>query len=335
VGALALCALLLTALRHPTKLKNFKNFVGRFVGRVRGKKVNLRKKTKMLVRIGSLALALAPAGAFLAPHSRPGVIGAGSPALRHAAPPHRSISSPVHRPRPARGAGAGAAMQAEGIVLAAGVVDAVQAQLSALTLDDIAGGLFAISLFPYLGFLYHLGRPENKTPELGLFGFKFLLAFVAASIPAAIAAKVLYGAQLADVDYLHGGAESFLALTNLFIVLGFRRAVAGSPVQDSQTHFVYCVYTAKYTRALTFDNVNVCQGYKDPPVQEMLSSPVATAGALAGALFLVAQGLPGDMLALAGAHAEPANALSFPTYTSLEKSREPLAPCMPSKKGGS
>ena len=88
----------------------------------------------------------------------------------------------------------------------AGVVDAVQAQVAALTLDDIAGGLFAISLFPYLGFLYHLGRPENKTPELGLFGFKFLLVFVGASIPAAIAAKVLYGAQLADVDYLHGGA---------------------------------------------------------------------------------------------------------------------------------
>jgi len=234
-------------------------------------------------RIGSLALALGPAGAFLAPHSRPGVIGAGSPALRHALAPHHSISLPVHRPRPAR-LGAGAAMQAEGIVLAAGVVDAVQAQLSALTLDDIAGGLFAVSLFPYLGFLYHLGRPENKTPELGLFGFKFLLAFVAASIPAAIAAKVLYGAQLADVDYLHGGAESFLALTNLFIVLGFRRAVAGTP------------------------------GYKDPPVQEMLSSPVATAGALAGALFLAAQGLPGSMLALAGAHAEPANALSFPTW---------------------
>ena len=74
--------------------------------------------------------------------------------------------------------------------------------------------------------------------------------------------------------------------------------------------------------------LNVCQGYKDPPVQEMLSSPVATAGALAGALFLAAQGLSGDMLALAGAHAEPANALSFPTYTSLEKSRDPLAPCM-------
>ena len=166
----------------------------------------------------------------------------------------------------------------------AGVVDSLQAQVAALTLDDIAGGLFAVSLFPYLGFLYHLGKEENKTPELGLFGFKFLLAFVAASIPAAIAAKVLYGAQLADVDYLHGGAESFLALTNLFIVLGFRRAVAGAP------------------------------GYKDAPMSELLSSPLATAGALAGTLFLATQGLPGDMLALGSAHAEPANALSFPTW---------------------
>ncbi|EKX31646.1 hypothetical protein GUITHDRAFT_41170, partial [Guillardia theta CCMP2712] len=94
-----------------------------------------------------------------------------------------------------------------------------------LTLDDIAGGLFAFSLFPYLGFLYHLGRPENKTPEMGLFGFKFLLAFVGVSIPAAIAAKTMYSAQLADVDWLHGGAESFLTITNLLIVLGFRRAI--------------------------------------------------------------------------------------------------------------
>ena len=168
-------------------------------------------------------------------------------------------------------------MQAMPVVELAGAIDAVQAQVAALTMDDVAGGLFAFSLFPYLGFLYHLGQPENNTPKLGLFGFKFLLAFVAVSIPAAIAAKVLYGAQLADVDFLHGGAESFLALTNLFIVLGFRRAVAGTP------------------------------GYKDAPVSELLSSPLATVGALVGTLVLMAQGLP------AFVHPEPANALSFPT----------------------
>ena len=162
-----------------------------------------------------------------------------------------------------------------------GVVDVVQSQVAALTLDDIAGGLFAFSLFPYLGFLYHLGKPETKTPELGLFGFKFLLAFVAVSIPAAIAAKVMYGAQLADVDWLHGGAESFLAITNYFIVVGFRRAVQGGT-----------------------------PGFKDAPMIELLSGPIATASALAGTLYLMAQGLP----ALGSAHAEPANALSFPTW---------------------
>ncbi|KAJ1491081.1 hypothetical protein T484DRAFT_1613339 [Baffinella frigidus] len=97
-----------------------------------------------------------------------------------------------------------------------------------VSIDDVAGGLFAASLFPYLAFLYYLDRAESKTPALGLFGFKFLLVFVVATIPAAIAAKMMYGAQLADVDWLHGSAESFLTLTNLLIVLGFRRAVAGA-----------------------------------------------------------------------------------------------------------
>ena len=81
-----------------------------------------------------------------------------------------------------------------------------------------------------------------------LFGWYFLLAFVAVSIPAGIygklmqagalagcavpmlrtasvqcmmtispAAKVHYGETLANVDWLHGGAELLLTCTNLFI----------------------------------------------------------------------------------------------------------------------
>lgn len=38
-------------------------------------------------------------------------------------------------------------------------------------------------------------------------------------------AKVHYGTSLSNVDWLHGGAESLLTLTNLFIVLGLRRAL--------------------------------------------------------------------------------------------------------------
>ncbi|MCO5562182.1 hypothetical protein L7F22_015808 [Adiantum nelumboides] len=46
--------------------------------------------------------------------------------------------------------------------------------------QSLASQLFAASLFPYLGFLYHLTR-SNSSPKLTLFGFYFLLAFVAAT----------------------------------------------------------------------------------------------------------------------------------------------------------
>lgn len=38
-------------------------------------------------------------------------------------------------------------------------------------------------------------------------------------------AKVHYGTSLSNVDWLHGGAESLLTLTNLFIVIGLRQAL--------------------------------------------------------------------------------------------------------------
>jgi len=37
---------------------------------------------------------------------------------------------------------------------------------------------------------------------------------------------------LSNVDWLHGGAESLLALTNLFIVLGLRQALRKSQDDD-------------------------------------------------------------------------------------------------------
>lgn len=39
------------------------------------------------------------------------------------------------------------------------------------------------------------------------------------------AAKKVYGTSLANVDFLHGWAESLLTLTNLFIVLGLRNGI--------------------------------------------------------------------------------------------------------------
>lgn len=88
----------------------------------------------------------------------------------------------------------------------------------------IAPQLFAASLFPYLGFLYHLTR-SGKAPRLMLVGFYFLLLFVGATIPAGIYAKTVYHTSLANVDWLHGSAESLLTITNLLIVLGLRQAI--------------------------------------------------------------------------------------------------------------
>lgn len=84
--------------------------------------------------------------------------------------------------------------------------------------------LFALSLFPYLGFLWFLTRSQ-QVPRLALYGFYGTLVFVAITIPAGIYAKVHYGEALANVDWLHGGAEVFLTLANILIVLGFRQAV--------------------------------------------------------------------------------------------------------------
>lgn len=84
--------------------------------------------------------------------------------------------------------------------------------------------LFAVSLFPYLGFLWFLTR-SGQVPKLALIGFYMTLVFVAVTIPAGIYAKVQYNADLANVDWLHGGAEFFLTLANILVVLGFRQAL--------------------------------------------------------------------------------------------------------------
>ncbi|KAJ4806725.1 1-acyl-sn-glycerol-3-phosphate acyltransferase [Rhynchospora pubera] len=100
--------------------------------------------------------------------------------------------------------------------------------------QSIASQLFAVSLFPYLGFLYFLTKSKTA-PKLTLFGFYFLLAFVGATIPAGIYAKLHYGTSLSNVDWLHGSAESLLTLTNLFIVLGLREALRKLKVGSKKT----------------------------------------------------------------------------------------------------
>lgn len=91
--------------------------------------------------------------------------------------------------------------------------------------------LFAVSLFPYLGFLWFITR-SGKMPRLALIGFYGTLVFVAVTIPTGIYALKVYHQSLANVDLLHGGAEVFLTLSNILIVLGFRQALRRSTEEE-------------------------------------------------------------------------------------------------------
>ncbi|MGQ9836566.1 MAG: DUF3593 domain-containing protein [Cyanobacteriota bacterium] len=84
--------------------------------------------------------------------------------------------------------------------------------------------LFALSLFPYLVFLFFLSR-LRQLPRLALVGFWMLLLFVAVTIPAGLYAKQQFGTSLANVDPLHGAAEAFLTLSNILVALGFKQGI--------------------------------------------------------------------------------------------------------------
>jgi hypothetical protein len=84
--------------------------------------------------------------------------------------------------------------------------------------------LFALSLFPYLGFLWFMTK-RVETPKIALIGFYLTLVFVAVTIPAGIYAQFNLHKSLANVDWLHGGAEFFLTLSNIAIAIGFSQAI--------------------------------------------------------------------------------------------------------------
>jgi hypothetical protein len=79
---------------------------------------------------------------------------------------------------------------------------------------------FVLSLLPYLAFLWWARRLE-AFPRISLRGFELTLLFVAVTIAAAVVAQQRYGRLLADVDPLHGGAEAFLTLSNVLVMMGF------------------------------------------------------------------------------------------------------------------
>lgn len=159
----------------------------------------------------------------------------------------------------------------------------------------LAGTFFQASLVPYLAFLYFLGYEKNQTPKVALFGHQFLLLFVLSTVFTGIVTKGTYGSTLADVDWLHGAAEALLTTSNLYVAYGYRNAMAGLPDPEGGAF--------RYPGLIIFALV----------VAATAIGPSAL-GLETHSAFLAGIGnLPENPLAQL-ARAEPANALSIPTW---------------------
>tara|TARA_Y100001978_G_scaffold176662_1_gene169683 strand:+ start:408 stop:752 length:345 start_codon:yes stop_codon:yes gene_type:complete len=79
---------------------------------------------------------------------------------------------------------------------------------------------FILSLIPYILFLSYAGRTK-AIPKISFLGFKLTLLFVFMTIVFAIIAQIYFGDELTNVDALHGLAESFLTISDAFVVYGF------------------------------------------------------------------------------------------------------------------
>eukprot|EP01041_Mallomonas_annulata_P004292 gene4292-8532_t len=169
--------------------------------------------------------------------------------------------------------------------LALSVVSPWSVSGSTLNASDIAAQLFSVSLLPYLVLLFFLARPQTNTPKLGNFGFQFLLAFVFATIPAGIYAKTAYHDILANVDWLHGGAESLLTITNLLIVYGFRKS-RSAPTSDKND--ISNVTSQKETTSVSMQDMGL------PILLALIVLSSSTTSFFP--------------------HSEPSNALSIPTW---------------------
>ena len=171
------------------------------------------------------------------------------------------------------------------------------------TAETLAGPLFGLSLFPYLAFIYFLNVDENECPKGVTVGFAACLLFVFLTIPAAIAAKVLYGVSLANCDWLHGSAESMLTITNLATVLPFREAL----FSKSNNQSTLPVSSTSYTPTIWLVGVLTVFASVTALIPA-ISNPSVHTPYLNGFLDL-----PGTFENF-GAHAEPDNALTVATW---------------------
>eukprot|EP00316_Scyphosphaera_apsteinii_P012270 CAMPEP_0119310564 /NCGR_PEP_ID=MMETSP1333-20130426/19642_1 /TAXON_ID=418940 /ORGANISM="Scyphosphaera apsteinii, Strain RCC1455" /LENGTH=406 /DNA_ID=CAMNT_0007314773 /DNA_START=98 /DNA_END=1318 /DNA_ORIENTATION=+ len=169
---------------------------------------------------------------------------------------------------------------------------------------NLAGALFPASLPPYLLFLYFICQDVNDLSPTAKAGFTSLLAFVIATVVTSIIAVKTYGLNLANVDWLHSGAEQLLSFTNVCNVIGLK---------------------------FTLDAYSTNGGTTPAASNSMLSSPAFAT--IAGATVVTtlttwaaAGGTLGEHTAYLGGlgnlpdglwtigFAEPANALSVPTW---------------------
>ena len=96
--------------------------------------------------------------------------------------------------------------------------------ISILSLESLSridpSPFFILSLIPYLVFLRYASKTKS-IPKISLLGFKLTLLFVFMTIVFAIISQIYFEDELTNVDVLHGIAESFLTISDGFVVYGF------------------------------------------------------------------------------------------------------------------
>ena len=151
-------------------------------------------------------------------------------------------------------------------------------------------------------FLYFIGWPGNGTPRSATFGFQLLLLCPLATALTEIVAKSSFALRAADVDWLHGTSEVFLATASLYVASGFRDALAGEDARYGPQE--------RYGPPSRF-----------PAFAVVWLAVLATAyGPSVGfgehSAFLLGLGnLGADQLDTLAVATEPSNALSIPTWT--------------------
>lgn len=141
--------------------------------------------------------------------------------------------------------------------------------------------------------------------------------------------KTAFGVSLADVDWLHGSAEALLTVTNLLIVYGFRQTMGrGDPSCMDNTiknaslailAAVALVAATGITQCESLAALYISNQFHEVDVPWFLTSArvclVPAVGFEAHTPFLAGIGnLPASFISGLGFHAEPANALSIPTW---------------------